>query len=277
MCGATGEVRLDGRVPDVAAVAAMADAMAPRGPDGAGVWSQGRVALGPSPAEDHRPVRGRRPADGRPRARADDRLERLHLQLPGAARRADRRSATASSRTATPRCCSRPTTTGATGSSTTCMGMFAFAIVERDSGRVLLGRDRLGIKPLYLTEDAAPHPVRLVAAGAAGRRRRRHPHRPGRAAPLPELPLGGAAAAARSCAASPSFRRHRCSRSNPTARRTDDHLLDTGLHPARRPQPTGRNGIGRTPFSTRCAAPSSVAWWPTSRSAACCPAGWTPA
>jgi asparagine synthase (glutamine-hydrolysing) len=32
--------------------------------------------------------------------------------------------------------------------------MFAFAIVERDSGRVLLGRDRLGIKPLYITEDA---------------------------------------------------------------------------------------------------------------------------
>ena len=39
--------------------------------------------------------------------------------------------------------------------------MFAFAIVERDSGRVVLGRDRLGIKPLYITEDA--HRIRFAS------------------------------------------------------------------------------------------------------------------
>jgi asparagine synthase (glutamine-hydrolysing) len=40
--------------------------------------------------------------------------------------------------------------------------MFAFAIAERDSGRVVLGRDRLGIKPLYLAER--PGGLRFASA-----------------------------------------------------------------------------------------------------------------
>ncbi len=32
------------------------------------------------------------------------------------------------------------------------LGMFAFAIHERDTGRIILARDRFGIKPLYIAE-----------------------------------------------------------------------------------------------------------------------------
>jgi asparagine synthase (glutamine-hydrolysing) len=153
VCGATGEVRLDGRVPDVTAVAAMAEVMVPRGPDGAGVWSQGRVALG------HRRLKiiDLTEAGAQPMVDAELGLtiawngciynyEDLRSELITHGYRFFSHSDTEVLLKAYHRWGDRFVDR--------LKGMFAFAIVERDSGRVLLGRDRLGIKPLYLTEDA---------------------------------------------------------------------------------------------------------------------------
>src|SRR6201996_8005447 len=153
MCGATGEVRLDGRQPDVAAVAAMAAVMAPRGPDGAGVWSQGRVALG------HRRLKiiDLTEAGAQPMVDSDLGLaivwngciynyKELRLELEGHGYRFFSHSDSEVLLKAYHR--------WGDDFVSRLKGMFAFAIVERDSGRVLLGRDRLGIKPLYVTEDS---------------------------------------------------------------------------------------------------------------------------
>jgi asparagine synthase (glutamine-hydrolysing) len=43
-------------------------------------------------------------------------------------------------------------------------GMFAFAIVERDSGRLVLARDRLGIKPLYVSQDSSGRRLRFASS-----------------------------------------------------------------------------------------------------------------
>ena len=161
MCGATGEVRLDGRTPDIAAVSAMAEAMAPRGPDGAGVWSQGRVALG------HRRLKiiDLSEAGAQPMVDSDLGLaivwngciynyKELRRELTGHGYRFFSTSDTEVLLKAYHRWGDRFVDR--------LFGMFAFAIVERDSGRVLLGRDRLGIKPLYITEDA--HRVRFASS-----------------------------------------------------------------------------------------------------------------
>ena len=211
MCGISGEIRLDGDVADVAAVAAMTRAMEPRGPDGSGLWSQGPVALG------HRRLDIIDLSETGAQPMVDTELG-LHgstaaSTTTSSSARSCARRATGSSPPPTPRSCSRPTTGGAPVRRPL-LGMFAFAIVERDCGLVVLGRDRLGIKPLYLTQDAER--VRFASrARAAGRRRRRHLHRPGGAPPLHDLPRGGAAAAydlPRRLKLPPAHRRHRAGR-----------------------------------------------------------------
>jgi asparagine synthase (glutamine-hydrolysing) len=139
----------------------MAEAMAPRGPDAAGVWSQGRVALG------HRRLKiiDLSEAGAQPMVDSDLGLavcwngciynyKDLRHELIGQGYRFFSHSDTEVLLKAYHLWGDRFVNR--------LKGMFAFAIVERDSGRVLLGRDRLGIKPLYLTEDA--HRIRFASS-----------------------------------------------------------------------------------------------------------------
>ena len=131
----------------------MAEVMVPRGPDAAGVWSQGRVALG------HRRLKiiDLSEAGAQPMVDSDLGLtvawngciynyEALRDELAGHGYRFFSHSDTEVLLKGYHHWGDRFVDH--------LKGMFAFAIVERDSGRVLLGRDRLGIKPLYITENA---------------------------------------------------------------------------------------------------------------------------
>jgi asparagine synthase (glutamine-hydrolysing) len=152
MCGFCGELRTDDSAPDSGAVARMAATMADRGPDGAGLYQQGRAALGhrrlqiidlsersAQPMVDpdlglavvfngiiynYRSLRSELEAHGYRFFSSGDTevlLKAYHRWGPSFVERLH--------------------------------GMFAFCITERDSGRAVLGRDRLGIKPLYLAES----------------------------------------------------------------------------------------------------------------------------
>src|SRR3954464_10269385 len=141
-------------MPDITPVAAMADVLVPRGPDGAGVWSQGRVALG----QRRLKIIDLTEAGGQPTRDSDLGLavfwngciynyKQLRRELTEHGYRFFSHSDTEVLLKAYHHWGDRFVDR--------LFGMFAFAIVERDSGRVLLGRDRLGIKPLYLTENAS--------------------------------------------------------------------------------------------------------------------------
>jgi len=151
MCGIAGEIRFDGRTASVERVARMVQAMRPRGPDGSGVLGRGRAVLGhrrlkiidlsergQQPMEDpalglaisfngciynHRELREELRALGYNFFSSSDTEVILKAYAAWGAQCVQRFN-----------------------------GMFAFAIHERDSGRVFLARDRMGIKPLYYTK-----------------------------------------------------------------------------------------------------------------------------
>ncbi|MEV4548093.1 N-acetylglutaminylglutamine amidotransferase [Nonomuraea wenchangensis] len=152
MCGVCGEIRFDDEEADIAAVDRMTEAMHDRGPDGSGLWSQGPVALG------HRRLKIIDLSDKAAQPMVDGELGLAvvfngclynYAELRDELRRDGYRFYSTSDTEVLMKAYHRW--------GTACVerfkGMFAFAVAERDTGRVVLGRDRLGIKPMYLAED----------------------------------------------------------------------------------------------------------------------------
>src|SRR5215207_6471487 len=150
MCGFAAELRAAG-APDRDALVRMGEALAPRGPDGAGLWVDTSVGLvhrrlaiidlteaGAQPMRDealglrvafngciynHRELRRELEARGHGFSSTSD----TEVLLKGWAEWGE-------------------------GMLDRLKGMFAFCLVEERTGRAVLARDRLGVKPLYLAE-----------------------------------------------------------------------------------------------------------------------------
>ncbi len=152
MCGISGEFRFDKTAPDANAVGAMMDVMVPRGPDGDGLLVRGHVALG------HRRLKIIDLSEAAQQPMVDAQLglsivyngaiynyPELRAELEGKGYQffshGDTEVILKAYHAWGEQCVEHLN------------GMFAFAIVERDTGRMFLGRDRLGIKPLYYSLD----------------------------------------------------------------------------------------------------------------------------
>ncbi|WP_029896691.1 N-acetylglutaminylglutamine amidotransferase [Desulfohalovibrio reitneri] len=150
MCGICGEIRLDSEEADVSAVAAMARCMSPRGPDGRGLRAQGAAAFG------HRRLKIIDLSEKAAQPMVDPELglsivfngciynyKELREELQGKGYRFFSSGDT--------EVLIKAYHAWGDGFVERLQGMFALAVWERDSGRVLLARDRLGIKPLYFS------------------------------------------------------------------------------------------------------------------------------
>ncbi|MEV6637629.1 N-acetylglutaminylglutamine amidotransferase [Actinoplanes sp. NPDC051470] len=151
MCGIAGELRFDQRPADADAVRAMLPCLESRGPDGEGLETRGAVVLG------HRRLKIIDLSDAGRQPMTDDELgltlvfngciynyQQLRDELRGYGYTFFSTSDTEVILKAYHR--------WGAGCVDHFLGMFAFAIVEHGSGTVMLARDRLGIKPLYLAE-----------------------------------------------------------------------------------------------------------------------------
>ncbi len=153
MCGIAGEIAAPRHLPDQRAVERMTDVLTPRGPDGSGAWSRGRVALG------HRRLKVIDLSDRAAQPMVDDQLGLTvvfngciynypELRAELVARGHDFHSS------GDTEVLIKGWREWGEGLLERLQGMFAFALVDHHNDEVVLVRDRLGIKPLYLHETA---------------------------------------------------------------------------------------------------------------------------
>ena len=160
MCGICGEIRFDDTLPAVDRVARMNRVLFPRGPDGSGIHQAGRLAVG------HQRLKILDLSEHAQQPMIDSELglgivfngciynfRDLRVQLRALGYRffsdGDTEVILKAYAAWGMECVDR------------FYGMFAFAIWERDSGRLVLARDRFGIKPLYYTESS--HSLRFAS------------------------------------------------------------------------------------------------------------------
>jgi asparagine synthase (glutamine-hydrolysing) len=149
MCGIAGLAALDGGAVDPAPLRAMCDALEHRGPDDEGLWSEGPVALGNRRLSiidlegGHQPMASE---DGRVVVVQNGEIynhEALHAELEAAGHVFRTRSDT--------EVLVHGWEQWGEGLFERLRGMFAVAIWDTRERRLLLARDRFGIKPLYWT------------------------------------------------------------------------------------------------------------------------------
>ncbi len=169
MCGICGEIRRNNRPTSMAAIDAMNGVMECRGPDDVGVFVRGGMAFGHRrlsiidlSVHGHQPMIDNDLGLGIVYNGAVYNYRELREELVARGYRFFSRSDT--------EVLLKAYHAWGAGFVKKLCGMYAFALWERDSGRVVCCRDRLGIKPFYYTElpDGIRFASTLPALVAAG-------------------------------------------------------------------------------------------------------------
>lgn len=168
MCGLVGVVTSRGRAVSVddVALGRMRDALAHRGPDGAGLWRRGHVAL----AHRRLAVIDPSPAGAQPFVSEDARYALVYngeLYNDHEIREDLRRQGVAFSTASDTETVLRALIAWGTLGIARLRGMYALAFVDLVGGRLVLARDPLGIKPLVYTRRSAGEGMELVFASEA--------------------------------------------------------------------------------------------------------------